>query len=85
MSTQRKRGFFSGPSGWVLLAFVAIGLFLLISEHRAHLGFAVPYVPLALLGLCLVLHSYMHGVSHARDPDEKPDDQGPHNTSHRHH
>lgn len=83
MSTSRS--FFSSPVGWVFVAFVAIALFFLIAEHRAHLGLVVPYLPLALVGLCVVLHSYMHGVLHARYPGERSHDQDRHDaSSHRH-
>ncbi len=64
------RGFFAGPAGWVFCGFAAIALFFLIAEHRAHLGFVVPYLPLALVGVCVVLHSYLHGVVHGRHRDE---------------
>lgn len=48
----------------VLLAFLAIGAFLLLSEHRAHV---IGILPLALfLLLCPLLHFFMHG-SHGAD------------------
>ena len=56
--------FFGSAVGWFFCAFALIAAFFLITEHRAHLGFLLPYVPLALLGLCIVLHSYMHGRVH---------------------
>lgn len=62
------RGFFAGPAGWVFCGFAAIALFFLVAEHRAHLGLLIPYVPLALLGVCVVLHSYMHGAAHGHRP-----------------
>ncbi len=43
-------------------AFLAIALFFLWGEHRAHLLGALPYL---LLLLCPVLHLFMHG-GHAR-------------------
>jgi len=43
---------------WVgLCAFLAIAVFFLWEEHRAHLLGAVPYV---LLLLCPVIHMFMH-------------------------
>ena len=78
------RGFFAGPAGWVFCGFAAIALFFLVAEHRAHLGLLIPYVPLALLGVCVVLHSYMHGVGHGRYPDE-PDNQSKRDPGDYHH
>ena len=43
---------------WLMLA---IGAFYLLTEHRAHLVTAIPYLPWLLLGLCPVLHLYAHG------------------------
>ncbi len=67
-------GFFGSAAGWVFCAFAVIALFFVLAEHRAHLGLALPYVPFALLGLCVVLHSYMHGALYPRPPssDQTP-------------
>lgn len=63
--TRREPGgLFSSAAGWFFCAFAVIALFLLVAEHRAHLGFLLPYVPLAFLGICVVLHSYMRGMAH---------------------
>jgi len=63
MNTGQKMGF-GGPAwlqsrtGLVLLAFLAIAAFFLITEHTAHLFGLLPY---ALLLLCPLLHLFMHG------------------------
>jgi hypothetical protein len=44
--------------GLVLLAFLAIAAFFLITEHRAHVLGVLPYV---LVLLCPLLHLLMHG------------------------
>ena len=49
--------FFRSHTGLVLLAFLAIAAFFLITEHTAHVFGILPY---ALLLLCLVLHLFMH-------------------------
>lgn len=74
--TQEPGGLLSSAAGWFFCAFAVIALFFLVAEHRAHLGFIVPYLPLAFLGICVVLHSYMHGMSHGRGPggDASPND-----------
>lgn len=55
----------------VLLAFLAIGAFLLLSEHRAHV---IGILPLALfLLLCPLLHFFMHG-SHGADAQHGKND-----------
>jgi hypothetical protein len=80
-----RQSFFAGPAGWVFCGFVAIALFFLIAEHSAHLGFVVPYLPLALVGLCVVLHSYMHGLGHGRHSDEKAEDENARGRGDHHH
>jgi hypothetical protein len=45
------------PSGLILLGFLAIAAFFLITEHWAHVLGVVPY---ALLLLCPVLHLFLH-------------------------
>ena len=41
-----------------LVGFLAIAVFFLVTEHRAH---AFGYLPLILLLLCPLLHLFMHG------------------------
>ncbi len=53
------RGFFASRGNVVLVVFLAVGGFYLISEHTAHL---VGYGPLVLLLLlCGGMHVFMHG------------------------
>jgi hypothetical protein len=47
----------SSRSGVVLLAFLIIAAFFLVTEHAAHLYGVLPY---ALLLLCPLLHVFMH-------------------------
>jgi Flp pilus assembly protein TadB len=68
MTTQHppeERGGRQTPGRLVLLAFLAIAAFFLITEHWAHLLGALPYV---LLLLCPILHLFMHGW-HGRGHD----------------
>jgi hypothetical protein len=44
-------------SSWVLLAFLAIAAFFLLTEHRAHVWGVAPYL---LLLACPLLHFFMH-------------------------
>ena len=46
------------PGGLVLLAFLAIAAFFLMTERRAHVLGALPYV---LFLLCPLLHLLLHG------------------------
>ena len=43
---------------WVLIAFLAIAAFFLVTEHTAHFFGVLPF---ALLLLCPLLHLFMHG------------------------
>lgn len=45
-------------TGLVLLAFLGIAAFFLLSEHRAHFFGALPFL---LLLLCPLLHLFHHG------------------------
>jgi hypothetical protein len=47
--------------GLVLLGFLAIGAYFLITEHRAHLALAIPYLPWLLFLACPLMHLFMHG------------------------
>ncbi|MCL5997995.1 MAG: DUF2933 domain-containing protein [Chloroflexi bacterium] len=51
-------GFLKSRAGLVLLAFLAVGAFFLVTEHTAHVFGLLPY---ALLLLCPILHLFMHG------------------------
>lgn len=61
----------------VLVAFAAIGLFLLVTEHRAHTFGALPWILLALCPLLLYLvawHSESGEADSPRLPGHKPND-----------
>lgn len=61
METERKftiSSWLRSPTGLVLLAFLAIAAFYLVTEHTAHFFGFLPY---ALLLLCPLLHLFMHG------------------------
>lgn len=45
-------------ANWVLIAFVAIAGFYLITEHRAHVFAILPWL---LILACPLLHMFMHG------------------------
>lgn len=50
--------FWASRGGGVLLGFLVIIGFYLVTEHTAHLFGALPYV---LLLACLLMHLFMHG------------------------
>lgn len=54
----QERSWLRSPGGLVLLAFLAIAGFFLITEHQAHVLGILPYV---LFLLCPILHLFMHG------------------------
>ena len=59
-------------AGLVLLAFLAIAAFFLLTEHRAHLLGLLPWL---LLLACPLLHLFMHGGhgGHGEDGDGHED------------
>ena len=74
--SSQTRGWLWAPSGLVLLGFLAIAAFFLITEHRAHVLGVLPYV---LFLLCPVLHLLMHrghGGGHADHRTHRRASQG---------
>jgi len=59
--------------GFVLLGFAAIGAYFLITEHRAHLALAIPYLPWLLLLACPFMHLFMHGGHGGHGNSEPPE------------
>ena len=53
-----RAGFWKSKTGLVAIAFLLIGGFLLLSEHRAHALGVLPYL---LLLACPFLHLFLHG------------------------
>lgn len=52
-----RASWFRSPANRVLLVFMAIGLLLLILEHRTH---ALGWLPYLILLACPLLHVFMH-------------------------
>ena len=78
-----QRSFFTSRYGLVLIGFLLIAGYFLVTEHRAHLALAIPYLPFLLLLACPFLHFFMHGGhnSHSDSNDDHGDSQnesGPH-------
>jgi hypothetical protein len=65
--------FLKSRAGVVLLAFLAIGAFFLITEHTAHVFGVLPYV---LLLLCPLLHLFMHHGHGGHGGHGEEQDQG---------
>ena len=53
----QNKPWFRSRTAWVLLAFLAIAAFFLLTEHRAHFFSILPF---ALLLLCPLLHLFHH-------------------------
>lgn len=62
---------------WILIGFLSVAAYFLITEHRAHLGGALNYLPFLLLLACPLMHLFMHHGhgGHAEHPQLK-DKQG---------
>ena len=65
-TTQQTRtsGGYQSRTNLVLLAFLAIGVFFLLTEHTAHVFGILPYLLLLLCPLLHLLHGG-HGSNHA--------------------
>ena len=55
---QHPNSWWRSPTGFVLVAFIGIAAFFLVTEHRAHVLGVLPYL---LLLACPLLHWLMHG------------------------
>jgi hypothetical protein len=55
------------------MAFLAIGTYFLITEHKAHLSGYLQYWPYLLLLACPLLHIFMHGGHGDHQRREKGD------------
>ena len=81
MAVERRpgRSWLQSRSGAVLLAFLAIAAFFLVTEHTAHVFGALPFL---LLLLCPLMHLFMHGGhgnghgGHGAGPSQRPNGGG---------
>jgi hypothetical protein len=73
-------GWFKPRARWVLLAFLAIAGFFLVTEHRAHL---LGFLPFLILLACPLLHVFMHG-GHGDHGQGRDQGQGPASEEHQH-
>ena len=70
----RPRRLFRSPVGLVLLGFLAIAAFFLLTEHTAHVFGALPYL---FVLACPLMHMFMHRGHHgghansSRGPDDE--------------
>jgi hypothetical protein len=79
-SQDRKAGaFFASRANIVLIAFLAIGGFYLVMEHRAHL---YGWWPLLFLLACPLMHLFMHH-GHDGPPESGTSDDGVSNSRQR--
>lgn len=56
--SEPRPPFWRSKAALVTIGFLAIGAFLLLSEHRAH---ALGYLPFLFLLACPLMHVFMHG------------------------
>lgn len=55
--TDSKRNFWLTPNGLAAMALIGAVLYFLLTEHRAHFIYALPFL---ILLLCPVMHIFMH-------------------------
>ncbi len=61
---QSKPNFWFTPNGLAATALIGAVLYFLLTEHRAHFIYALPYL---ILLLCPVMHIFMHRRHGDRD------------------
>jgi len=72
---RREHSPLAGRHKFAWIVFAAIAAFYLLSEHRAHLMGALPFL---LLLACPLIHLFMHGGhgGHGHGGDDGPADKG---------
>lgn len=65
---ENRKGWFNSRSNWVLVAFLAIAGFYLLTEHKAHVFGLLPFL---ILLACPLLHVFMHR-GHGGHGDDSP-------------
>ncbi len=71
---ERKGSAFSSRTNIVLVGFLAIAGYFLITEHYAHV---VPFLPWLLLLACPLMHLFMHGGHGGHHSDTQTGDSAP--------
>lgn len=68
-----ERSWWRSKSGIVLLGFLAVAAFFLLTEHTAHVFGALPWL---LLAACPLMHLFMHGGHGGHGHSGRSDDTG---------
>jgi len=67
------RSFWGAPTGIATIGLIGIVGYFVITEHRQHVFDAVPFL---LLGVCVLMHVFMHGGHrhgvHGKKEDSEP-------------
>ena len=66
--SESKRSFWLTPNGLAALALIGAVLYFLLTEHRAHFIYALPWL---ILLLCPVMHILMHRDHGHGDSDDQ--------------
>ena len=59
---------------WILIGFLLVAGYFLITEHRAHLVGALYFLPYLLLFACPLMHLFMHHGHHDHKQHPAPKD-----------
>ncbi|EIF32170.1 Protein of unknown function (DUF2933) [Burkholderia sp. Ch1-1] len=71
---RKPGGFFVSRANLVLIAFLAIGGFYLVTEHRAHL---FGWWPFLFVLACPLMHLFMHHGHGGHDDSDNASDSAP--------
>jgi hypothetical protein len=72
-----KPSFFASRANIVLIGFLVIAGFYLVTEHRAHLVPYLGYWPFLLILACPLMHLFMHGGHGGHGGDDSDSRQSP--------
>jgi hypothetical protein len=72
---ERKRNFWLTPNGLAAMGLIGAVLYFLLTEHRAHFIYGLPFL---ILLLCPLMHMFMHGGHGGHGGDGEEDGAGHH-------
>lgn len=73
--SSSQRDFWLTPNGLAAIGLIGAVLYFLLTEHRAHFIYALPYL---ILLLCPVMHLFMHRGHGGHDAHDGHEDRAAH-------
>ena len=79
--SKSKKNFWPSPNGLAATGLIGAALYFLLTEHRAHFIYALPFL---ILLLCPVMHIFMHRGHGGHGNHDGHADHGGHSSAQHH-